>query len=273
MAKKDYRVAITLNKQMANSILNKEIYDFLSSFAQVNDINALPEELTPEVVSELVKDADACITCWGSPGFTDEMLANAPKLKLIAHAAGSIKHMVPQSFWTSERRITSNAPVIAEDVAHTVLAFILFASRGLWEFAKVTRAGNWSGGQSSVFSTYRLDGLNVGLIGASHVGKAVINLLKPFNCKLNVYDPLMPAFEAEALGVNAMGLDELISTSDILSHHAPALESCRHMLNATNLKLIKDGALFINTARGMVVDEMALIKELETGRFVHNHAP
>ena len=160
-----------------------------------------------------------------------------------------------------------NAAVIAEDVAQTVLALVMFTTKGLWVFANSTRAGEWSGGEASLFATRRLDGLNMGIIGASHAGKAVINLFKPFKCNLNVYDPLMPKFEAIELGVNPMGLDELMSSSDILSLHAPAIESCRHMLNKDNLKLIKDGALFVNTARGMLVDEPALIKELETGRF------
>ena len=190
-----------------------------------------------------------------------------PKLKIIAHAAGSIKHMVPASYWSTGRRITSNAGIIAEDVAQTVLAFMLFAGRGLWTQATATRQGEWSGGEKSLFATHRLEGLNIGIIGASLVGKAVIKILKPFNCILNVYDPLMPKFEAEELGVNVMQLEELIASSDILTLHAPAIEKCRHMLNKDNLKLIKDGALFINTARGMIVDEAALIKELETGRF------
>ena len=264
---KDHQVALVLNKKMAQSIIDKETYDFLCSFAEVNLIEDLPDELTTQSVKALIKDADACMTCWGTPGFTDDVLEAALKLKLVAHAAGSIKHMVPASFWTSGRRITSNAAIIAEDVAQTVLAVTLFTVRGLWTFAHSTKAGHWSGGEASLFAARRLDDLNVGIIGASHVGKAVINLFKPFKCKLNVYDPLMPKFEAIELGVNRMELDELIASSDILTHHAPALEHCRHMLNKDNLKLIKDGALFINTARGMVVDEAALIKELETGRF------
>ena len=64
-----------------------------------------------------------------------------------------------------------------------------------------------------------------------------------------------------------MKLDELIQTSDVLTLHAPANEDCRHILNAENIHMIKDGALLINTARGMLIDEDALVKELKTGRF------
>lgn len=66
-----------------------------------------------------------CITCWGTPSFTDDLLVKAERLKFIAHAAGSIKNLAPKSFWSTGCRITSNAQVIAEDVAQTTLAFIL----------------------------------------------------------------------------------------------------------------------------------------------------
>ena len=267
MPKHDYRVAIALTKQMAGSILDKDSLELLNSFAEVNPIDRLPDEITPDILKEMVKDADACITCWGTPGFTDEILDASPKLKLIAHAAGSIKHMIPASFWGSGRRITSNGPVIAEDVAHTVLTFMLIHSRGIWQFAKSTREGNWGGGEAGLFATRALSGLTVGIVGVSNVGKSLIKTLKPFGCKLNVCDPVMPPVEAELLGVNKVELDECISTADVLTLHAPAIPSCRHLINKDNLKLLKDGALFINTARGMIVDEAALIAELETGRF------
>ena len=267
MQTNNFRVAIALNKKMAYSILSKDDYDFLQSFADINAIEQLPDEMTEDCMKTLLKDADACITCWGTPNFTDEILESAPKLRLIAHAAGSIKHMIPASFWKSGRRITSNAPLIAEDVAQTVLAFILCSTRGLWGFAESTRAGGWSGGEASLFATRRLDGLHVGIVGASNVGKEVIKILRPLNCAISVYDPFLSNAEAAILGVRLMELNELIAHSDILTLHAPAIDSCRHMINKDNLPLLKDGALFINTARGMIVEEAALIKELETGRF------
>jgi len=81
-----------------------------------------------------------------------------------------------------------------------------------------------------------------------------------------LYDPYVTPIDARALGVTLMGLDEMIACSDVVSLHAPATEGSRHMINSGNAPLLKDGALFINTARGMLADEAALVKELETGR-------
>ena len=80
------------------------------------------------------------------------------------------------------------------------------------------------------------------------------------------YDPYLSEEEASALGVSKVSLENLMSCSDIVSLHAPATEETKHMINKTNLRLMKDGAIFINTARGSIVNEQDLIKELETGR-------
>ena len=195
------------------------------------------------------------------------MLAKAEKLRLIAHCAGSIKNLIPKTYWDGgKRRITSNAALIAEDVAQTTLAFILCSLRGLWDFAKSTRNGDWAGGQTSFFTAYRLDGLKVGLVGGSNVGKETIKILKPYGCSIVLYDPYISQIEADELGVTLVELDDLMATCDVISLHAPGNEDCRHMINAKNAPLMKDGAIFINTARGILVDEAALLKELETGR-------
>ena len=266
IAKKPFRVAIALNSAMAASVLSCADVDFLRGFAEINPLEELPDEMTLSFMERILDGADVCVTCWGTPAFTDEMIARADKLRLIAHAAGSVKNLVPASFWGSGKRICSNAPIIAEDVAQTVLAYILCSLKGLWGFSASTRAGAWSGGEASRFKTHRLDGLHVGIVGASNVGREVIKILRPFGCDIALYDPYVSPIDARALGVTLMGLDELIAVCDVVSLHAPALEGCRHMINNGNAPLFKDGALFINTARGMLVDEPALIKELETGR-------
>ena len=263
----NYEVAIAVHKAMAESIFTKEDIEFLKSFAKINPIEELPEEMTIEYMAEILQNADACITCWGTPSFTEELLEKAGKLRLISHAAGSVKHLIPGSYWDSGfRRITSNAPVIAEDVAQTTLAYILCSLRGLWGFANSTRSGEWRGGEASLFETRRLNGLKVGIVSASHVGKETIKILKPFGCEIILYDPNVSPIEAAELNVTLMELDDLITVCDVISLHSPGTEECRHIINAKNAPLMKDGALLVNTARGILIDESALLKELETGR-------
>ena len=262
---KKFKVAVLVYKKMADSIFSKDTRVFLHSFAETNDLDNLPETMNTDYMKDFLKDADACVTCWGTPALTADMLKG--KLRMIAHAAGSIKNLVPPGFWETGCRLTSNAPVIAEDVAQTTLALILCSLKDLWGFAKTTRENKWAGGEKSRFVTKRLDGLRVGVVGASNVGKEVIKILAPFRCEIVVSDPYISPIEAKSLGVKLIGLDELLSTSDVITLHAPPVESGRHIINSRTAPMIKDGALFVNTARGMLVEEKALIKELETGRF------
>ena len=263
-----YKVAILVEKELAYSIFREKDLAFLSTFATFNPIDELPEKITPEFMEAQLTDADACITCWRTPTFSKELLDKNPKLRFIMHGAGAVRNLVCPEFWTMQgRHISSNAPVIAEDVAQTTLALILASLKQMWAFNAMTHAGGWKGGEHGTFTTKRLDEMNVGIVGCSLVGKEVIKILRPFNCHIRVWDPYLSPLEAEILHVEQMELDELIATSDVLTMHAPANPDCKNILNAKNIPLIKDGALLVNTARGLEIEEEALIKELKTGRF------
>jgi phosphoglycerate dehydrogenase-like enzyme len=106
----------------------------------------------------------------------------------------------------------------------------------------------------------------VGLIGASHVGRHLIRLLQPFEVNLLLYDPFVTAEQAAELGAKKVELDSLLRQADIVTLHAPAKPDTYHLLNAARLALLKDETLLINTARGVLIDETALIAELRRGR-------
>ena len=89
-----------------------------------------------------------------------------------------------------------------------------------------------------------------------------------FDARVLVHDPFLSAADAETLGVELTSLDRLLGESDIVSLHVPSLPETRHMIGAAELARIKDGALFVNTARGAIVDEAALVEELRKDRFV-----
>jgi phosphoglycerate dehydrogenase-like enzyme len=209
-----YKAAIIVDKTMAEKILSKKDYDFLRSFADVNPVEELPAQMTLEYIASVLPDADVCLTGWGTPNLTDEIIASAKKLRLIAHSAGTIKFLIPPGFWNTGIRAASNAPIIADDVAQTCLTYILCTIKGLWQYTETTRAGNWGDGVKSVFNDYRLDGKKVGIISASHVGRILIQYLKPFKCEIYLYDPYISAFDVAELGVKQIGLDELMKESD-----------------------------------------------------------
>ncbi|MFN3982849.1 MAG: NAD(P)-dependent oxidoreductase [Caldilinea sp.] len=107
----------------------------------------------------------------------------------------------------------------------------------------------------------------IGIVGASNVGRHVIELLRPFRAQALLYDPYVSDQEAERLGVTKVELPELVRRADILSLHAPAVPATYHMISRELLQQMKDDAVIINTARGALIDEPALVEELSKGRF------
>ena len=105
------------------------------------------------------------------------------------------------------------------------------------------------------------------MIGASLVGREMLRLCRNLELgALLVFDPYISQEEAATLGAEKVELDDLMRRADVVSLHTPGIEACRGIVNAANLALLKDHAILINTARGMCVDEKALIAELTTGR-------
>ncbi len=208
--------------------------------------------------------ADVIVGHWGCPTLTEEVLAAAPRLALFAYAAGTVKWQVTDAVWSSDIRVTSAAAANAVPVAEYTVASILFANKGVFSFAARERDPD----VDVAIDPSRIGNLGrrVGLVGASHVGRLVIELLGPYDLELAVADPFLSDADAVELGVTRMELDELCAWAELLSLHAPEVESTKGMIGAAQLAALSDGATLVNTARGGLVDETALIAELSTGR-------
>jgi phosphoglycerate dehydrogenase-like enzyme len=213
-------------------------------------------------------DIDTVITGWGALPITPERLAQAPKLKLLAHAAGTVKSVATLSLWERGVRVISANDSLAVGVAETTLGLIITGIKGIFPTSYLTRSGGWKLGQKNIgtFPVRELFDTNIGIIGVGAIGRHLISLLKPFEINILVYDPYLKPQDAQALGVTPVSLDTLMSESDVVTLHAPNVPSTRHMLSKPQFSRMKDHAIFINTARGALVDEAALIDELKTGR-------
>jgi phosphoglycerate dehydrogenase-like enzyme len=210
-------------------------------------------------------EVDILITGWGTPPLDDAFLDRAKRLKMIAHSAGSTRHLVSDSFWSRDIRLCTANEALGIGVAETTIALMIAGLKAFFPCSQLTRDNHWKsdGLPWLVREMYHVD---IGLIGASKIGRHVIRLLKQFEVNILLYDPHVTAEEAMELGVELVDLMDLMRRSDVVSLHAPALESTRRMLRAEHFRAMKQHAIFINTARGMIVDEEALADELKTGR-------
>ncbi len=212
-------------------------------------------------------DVELLITGWGCPPITPTVLDSLPRLRAILHTGGTVKKLLASEVWERGIAVSTAAAANALPVAEYTLGAILLMGKGAFaarENYRTARAFPPPAPGADIGNA----GRRVGIIGASRTGRRVIELLRPFDFEVLLYDPYLGADEAEALGVRATGLDELLAHSSLVSVHAPATPQTHHMIDAARLALMPDGAALINTARGSLVDTGALVKELVTGRLL-----
>ena len=215
----------------------------------------------------VLADADACITSWGVAPLDADVVAAAPRLGHMAHMGGSVKRFVSDAVWERGILVTSASVTLARDVAETTLGLMIVGRKRIWPLGSHVRDGGWR--DSPVWDRWDARELNrstVGLIGAGNVGRHVIELLAPFSVTILVADPYLSDDEAERLGVERVEPAELMERCDVVSIHAPANDQTRHMIGAGLLGRLSDGAVLINTSRGSIIDEEALVEELAKGR-------
>jgi phosphoglycerate dehydrogenase-like enzyme len=213
----------------------------------------------------LLAETEILITGWGCSPIDESVLARMPKLRAVLHAAGSVRSLISAAAWGRGLLVTNAAVANAQPVAEFTLAAVIFAAKNVFGARDHYRAEHdyQSAGQTASIGTY---GRRLGVIGASKVGRRVLELVRPLDLDVAVSDPYLDTAQALELGARLLNLDELLASCDIVSLHAPDLPSTRHLLDRRRLALIPDGGCFINTARGGIVDEQALTEELATGR-------
>ncbi len=256
-------IAITIGQRHYPRMFNQAAWDALHRFAEVIH-HPGDEPATKADLIALLPPADGCITSWEVAPLDPDVLAAAPRLRIMAHMGGSVKRFITDAVWERGMAVTSAAPALARDVAETTLGLMIVGMKRIWPLAHHVREGGWR--ESPYWPARELHHRTVGIVGAGNVGRWVIRLLEPFQVHILLHDPFVTAEEAQALGVERVDLDELVRRADIISLHAPANPRTRHMLNRERLQAMKDDALIINTARGSLIDEAALIQELRKGR-------
>jgi phosphoglycerate dehydrogenase-like enzyme len=185
----------------------------------------------------------------------------------VFHAAGSVRAHVSEAFWERGILITSAADVNAVPVAEFTLAAILLAGKRALVHVRTSGAPRPPHEGLARHAGVGNYGRTIGIVGFSRTGRRVVDLLRPFDgLDVVVADPFADRREVEAAGARLSPLAEVLPVADVLSLHAPALPSTRHMIGAAQLAALPDGATLINTARGALVDHDALLAECRAGR-------
>ena len=253
-------VAILLAPEVRALVFPDAVRERLAAFARVLESDG---PLARRDAARLLEEADGAITSWKSPRLTAEMARDARRLRIIAHAAGSVKALVDPAFFERGVAVTSAASAIAPSVGEMALALTLAGLRALFKYDREVRRGFRKDFLAAPPDSQGLFGRCVGLVGFGRTAREFARLLAPFECEILAFDPFARAGTGS---VRFVSLDEIVARCDVISLHAAWTPETHHLFDASRLAAMRDGALLVNTSRGGLVDEAALAAELRRGR-------
>ncbi|MHB2154972.1 2-hydroxyacid dehydrogenase [Calditrichota bacterium GD2] len=215
-------------------------------------------------LEKAVAEYDALI-CLLSDTIDKEILSKARKLKVIANYAVGYNNIDVQEAAKRKIFVTNTPDVLTAATADLTWALILAVSRRVVEADRFLRKGQFKGWQPELLLGMEIKGKTLGIVGAGRIGQAVARRAIGFEMNI-VYHSTQskPAFEEET-NARYLSLDELVEVADIVSLHCPLTPQTVHLLNKERIFAMKKGAILINTARGPVVDEEALVAALKKG--------
>jgi glyoxylate reductase len=230
------------------------------------------DSIIPLTKKELLEIAstqkfDAFLTLLTDPIDEDFIKAAGSKLKIISNYAVGFNNIDVATANKNNVAVTNTPGAFSDCIAEHAVAMVFALTTRLVEADKYVRNGNYKGWDPMIFIGEDVCGKTVGILGAGHIGERfATHMAKGFNCKILYYDVKRNEKIEKELGATFYeNPDEVIKQADILSLHVPLLPSTEHMINSEKLHMMKRNAILINTARGPVIDENALVEALKNG--------
>ncbi|WP_328946972.1 hydroxyacid dehydrogenase [Streptomyces sp. NBC_00250] len=226
------------------------------------------EEFDSPVATAALADCEVLLTGWGCPPVDADVLDRAPRLGAVIHSAGTVKTFLSSTAYERGITVSSAAAANAVPVAEFTLAAIILGAKRAFPLAQLfrTRRSHRTTADLDRLHWLGTHGITVGVVGASRIGRRVVELLRTLDAEVLLHDPYVSPAEARELGATGTDLDTLVATSDVVTLHAPATPDTHHLLDERRLALLRPGALLVNTARGPLVDTEALVPHLVSGR-------
>ncbi len=228
------------------------------------NVVSLPPGSNEETLMGVIEEADGLITR-GGVKVTREMMESSPRLKAVGVHGIGCDHVDLEAARELGKVVLNTPEALSVTVAEMALALILSLTRRVVSADKAVRAGEWNRKYSDLIGI-ELMGKTVGLIGMGRIGTATATRLKAFETEVLYWSRTRKPELEEELGIEWAELDELLSLSDVISLHVPGTPETHHLLGERALALMKDGVLIVNTARGRVIDQKALIMALRSGK-------
>ena len=219
-------------------------------------------------VVEMGRDADA-ILMHGSVPFTREIISQLKRTRVVCRTGVGVDRMDLKAATDYGMIICNAAGCNSIEVAEQTIGLLVAVSRKLVRMNQYVREGRWRRHTAELHAyrgrVYRIAGRTMGIVGLGHVGKQVAPRAQGMKLNVQTYDPYLAPKTAQDMGVKMVSFDELVSTSDFISLHAPLTNQTRKMFSTAQFKAMKNSAYLINCARGGLVDTEALYDALVAG--------
>lgn len=234
-----------------------ELIRHLEGLADEVVINPYGRTLTKEEIYPLWQNADGIIA--GIEPYSSDVLAKAPAtLKVITRYGAGYNSVDVEAAAKKGIRVSNTPGVNAPAVADLTLGLMLAIARRIPQYDARTRAGKWSR-----YVGVGLRNHTLGIVGLGAIGKEVALRAKGFGMKIIAYDPVFDQNFADSNGIMQASLDQIYESADFITLHVPVMPQTEHMINAETLSRMKPSAILINSARGELIDESALLQALK----------
>lgn len=249
------KIAVTSPSFSKHPDLIKEMNQSFENFK----LNSDGKRFTQDELIDYLTGFDAAIV--GLDEITPKVVDALPELKIIAKYGVGLNNIDLEYCAQKNVKIGWTGGVNRLSVAELVLGNTISLLRNLYVSSNHLKGGEWikNGGE-------QLSGKTVGIIGVGHIGKEVIRLLKPFNCTILVNDIIEQKDYYSSVGAVEVSKNEIYQKADVISVHTPLTDETKNLLNAEAFQQMKSNAVVINSARGGIVDELALIEALQQGK-------
>jgi D-3-phosphoglycerate dehydrogenase len=222
----------------------------------------LAEQPTPEAILDVARDADGMLVTYAQ--ITGDMIRQLNRCRVIARFGIGVDNVDIEAATQANIVVTKVPDYCIDEVSDHSLGLLLALARKIPFSNQMTHAGEWK--MPAVAPLYRLKGCVLGLVGFGRIPRLLAPKAQALGLKVIAYDPYVSEEAMASQAVRKVDLDELLETSDLISVHAPLTPDTHHMFNREAFQRMKPSAFLVNTARGPLVDEQALVEALEEGQ-------
>lgn len=236
---------------------NKPFYDVLAQLGAVEV--CMSHDVDEKTLIEVCKDADGIIVTYAE--MTEKVIGSLEKCRIIARTGVGMNNINIPAATKKGIFLTNVVTPQVPDVANHAVALMLACAKKIVKLNNQVKKGIWD--FASAVPVYRLNGRVLGLVGFGNIAREVAKRAKAFEMQVIAFDPYLPGEVFKDAGVTRVDFGELLTKSDFISIHVPLTESTRHMFGPEEFRAMKSSCFIINTARGPIIDEAALVEAIE----------